>query len=185
MSDIPILTPKADIHMLWCCIKMRSAALEGTADHKPSRSTARDIGAVGGPGGQRRIGYREWVRRKGGLGDFHNYFNLKTAPISASVLEYFVTCYHAEDQSKPGEAEWFRAFGYDELVAKDKANLDIFWLKDESLEGAENPQPPDVIAAEIAENPEAALEQFTEIHEDLSLPTPSQLGPGGPLQASH
>jgi type I restriction enzyme M protein len=109
---------------------------------------------------------------------------LKTAPISASVLEDFVTCYHAEDRSKPGAAEGFRAFGYDELVARDKADLGIFWLEDESLEGAENPQPPDVIAAEIAENLEAALEQFAQIHEDLSHPTPSQLGPDGPLQAN-
>jgi type I restriction enzyme M protein len=67
---------------------------------------------------------------------------VKTAPISASVVEDFVTCYHAEDRSKPGEAERFRAFGYDELVARDKANLEIFWLKDKSLEGADNLQPP-------------------------------------------
>jgi hypothetical protein len=70
---------------------------------------ARDIGAVGGPGGERRIEYREWVRRKSRLGDFHNYFKSKTAPISASVLEDFVTCYHAENRSRPGEAGRFRA----------------------------------------------------------------------------
>jgi len=56
------------------------------------------------------------------------------------------------------------------LVGRDKANLDIFWLRDKSLEGSEDLQPPDVIAAEIAENLEAALDQFTEIHEDLRLP---------------
>ena len=49
--------------------------------------------------------------------------------------------------------------------------VDIFWLRDKSLEGAEDLQPPDVIAAEIAENLEAALEQFAEIHEDLRLST--------------
>jgi type I restriction enzyme M protein len=58
--------------------------------------------------------------------------------MSASVLEDYMTCYDAEDRSKPGEAERFTAFGYDELVARDKANLDIFWLRDETLEGAEN-----------------------------------------------
>jgi type I restriction enzyme M protein len=54
------------------------------------------------------------------------------------------------------------------LVSRDKANLDIFWLRDKSLEGSEDLQPPDVIAAEITENLQAALEQFAEIHEDLA-----------------
>jgi type I restriction enzyme M protein len=44
-------------------------------------------------------------------------------------------------------------------------------LRDKSLEGSEDLQPPDVIAAEIAENLEAALEQFADIHEDLRLAT--------------
>ena len=52
-------------------------------------------------------------------------------------------------------------------MSRDKSNLDIFWLRDESLEGSENLQPPDIIAAEIVENLEAALEQFSEIHQDL------------------
>ena len=56
-------------------------------------------------------------------------------------------------------------------MRRDKANLDISWLKDESLEGTDDLQPPDVIAAEIAENLEAALEQFAEIHEELRVPT--------------
>jgi type I restriction enzyme M protein len=56
-------------------------------------------------------------------------------------------------------------------VSRDKANLDIFWLRDKSLEGSEDLQPLDIIAAEIAENLEAALEQFAEIHEDLEVST--------------
>jgi hypothetical protein len=67
---------------------------------------------------------------------------VKTASISASVLETFATCYYAKGRSKPGEAKRFRAFGFDELVARD--NLDILALKHEGLEGAENLQPPDV-----------------------------------------
>lgn len=77
--------------------------------------------------------------------------------------------YSADNRSKREEAERFRAFGYEELVSCDKANLDIFWLKDKSFEGSEDLQPPDVIAAEIAENLEGALEQFSEIHEDLRI----------------
>jgi type I restriction enzyme M protein len=46
-------------------------------------------------------------------------------------------------------------------------SLDIFWLKDESLEDSENLPAPDLIAAEIAEDLRAALEQFEEIQTDL------------------
>ena len=52
-------------------------------------------------------------------------------------------------------------------MQRDKVSLDIFWLKDESLEDAENLSDPDVLAGEIAENLEAALEQFSSISEDL------------------
>jgi type I restriction enzyme M protein len=52
-------------------------------------------------------------------------------------------------------------------VARDKASLDIFWLRDESLEDSDNLPAPGVIAAEIVEDLEAALEQFRAIAEDL------------------
>jgi type I restriction enzyme M protein len=46
-------------------------------------------------------------------------------------------------------------------------NLDIFWLKDEALEDSANLPAPEIIAAEITEDLEAALEQFATIAEDL------------------
>ncbi len=52
-------------------------------------------------------------------------------------------------------------------MAPDKVNLDIFWLRDESLEETENLPDPDIIAAGIVEDLEAALEQFRLITEDL------------------
>ncbi len=52
-------------------------------------------------------------------------------------------------------------------MQRDKANLDIFWLKDESLEDTENLPAPEILAAEIAENLESALEQFNSIREEL------------------
>ena len=58
--------------------------------------------------------------------------------------------------------------GYDELVARDKASLDIFWLKDDSLEDSDNLPAPAIIAAEIVEDLRAALEQFEAIAEDLN-----------------
>jgi type I restriction enzyme M protein len=65
------------------------------------------------------------------------------------------------------EGRW-RSYNYDELVSRDKASLDIFWLKDESLEASDNLPDPDVIAQEIVEDLEAALEQFREIVGDLT-----------------
>jgi len=46
-------------------------------------------------------------------------------------------------------------------------NLDIFWLKDDVLEESANLPDPETIAADIAADPEAALEQFATIAEDL------------------
>ena len=60
-----------------------------------------------------------------------------------------------------------RAYDYEELINRDKASLDIFWLRDESLEDSANLPDPDVIAAEIAEDLEAALLQFSQIAADL------------------
>ena len=57
---------------------------------------------------------------------------------------------------------------FKDLIARDKASLDIFWVKDESLSESENLPAPEVIAAEIVEDLEAALEQFREIAVDLS-----------------
>jgi len=53
-------------------------------------------------------------------------------------------------------------------MQRDKVSLDIFWLKDESLEDSENLPSPDVIASEIVENLESALEQFSGIYEGLA-----------------
>jgi len=55
------------------------------------------------------------------------------------------------------------AYDFDELINRDKASLDIFWLRDERLEDSDNLPDPDVLAQEIVEDLEAALEQFREI----------------------
>jgi hypothetical protein len=68
------------------------------------------------------------------------------------------------------ETERFKCFAYDDLVERDMVNLDIFWLKDESLEDSANLPAPDIIAAEIVEDLEAALAQFAEIASDLGEP---------------
>jgi type I restriction enzyme M protein len=64
------------------------------------------------------------------------------------------------------EGRW-RSFSYDELAKRDKLNLDIFWLKDKSLEDAESLPEPDVLAREIADDLQAAMEQFQAIANEL------------------
>jgi type I restriction enzyme M protein len=55
----------------------------------------------------------------------------------------------------------------DAVLLRDKASLDIFWLRDNSVEDADNLPSPQEIAAEMVEDLEAALAQFAEI---ASLP---------------
>ena len=57
-------------------------------------------------------------------------------------------------------SERFTAFTYDELMARDKANLDITWLRDETLEDLDNLPAPEIIAREIVEDLTAALAEF-------------------------
>jgi type I restriction enzyme M protein len=101
-------------------------------------------------------------------------FTLKQNPLAREDLDDFVACYKPENRHKR-KATWsednpigrWRPYSYDELIERDKVNLDIFWLRDESLEDTANLPNPDILAAEIVEDLQAALEQFSEIAEDL------------------
>ena len=53
------------------------------------------------------------------------------------------------------------------IVARDKCSLDIFWLKDESLEDSSKLPDPHMLAAEIAEDLRSALEQIESVLGDL------------------
>jgi type I restriction enzyme M protein len=97
----------------------------------------------------------------------NKHFTLKTNPLGRADLDDFVACYNADNRHERAETERFRRFSYAELVGLDKANLDIFWLRDESLEDSENLPPPDVIAAEIIDDLQAALDQFSLVAADL------------------
>jgi type I restriction enzyme M protein len=95
------------------------------------------------------------------------HFTLVENPLKRTDLDDFLKCYSPANRHERKETERFKAFDYEELAKRDKANLDIFWLKDESLEESANLPAPEVIAAEITEDLEAALEQFATIAEDL------------------
>jgi type I restriction enzyme M protein len=95
------------------------------------------------------------------------HFTLKENPLRLEDLQDFIKCYNPENRNDRKETERFKVFSYDELMQRDKVSLDIFWLKDESIEDSENLPAPKVIAQDIAENLEAALEQFNSIYGDL------------------
>lgn len=91
----------------------------------------------------------------------NQHFTLKQNPLTRAALEDFVQSYASgRPRSERVESERFHAFTYDELVARDKANLDITWLRDESLEDLDNLPAPEVIAREIVEDLTAALAEF-------------------------
>ncbi|HEC99483.1 MAG TPA: SAM-dependent DNA methyltransferase [Proteobacteria bacterium] len=114
------------------------------------------------------------------------HFTLKTNTLKREDLDDFVRCYNPANRhdrkptwagdtqaglSTQGDifAGRWRAFEYQELIDRDKASLDIFWIKDESLEESENLPDPDVLAQSIVEDLEAALEQFREIANDVGV----------------
>jgi type I restriction enzyme M protein len=99
------------------------------------------------------------------------HFTLKANPLKRNDLDQFVECYKPGVPREKRRATWtesnpegrWRAFDYDDLVKRDKTNLDLFWLKDTSLEDSDDLPEPEVIAQEIADDLQTALEQFQTI----------------------
>jgi type I restriction enzyme M protein len=105
----------------------------------------------------------------------NKHFTLKTKQLQRSDLDEFVQCYNPENREDRTET-WseenpdgrWRVYDYDELIARDKANLDIFWLRDESLDDAASLEDPDIIAADIIEDLQTALDEISLIYADLA-----------------
>jgi type I restriction enzyme M protein len=97
----------------------------------------------------------------------NQHFTLKQNPLRYEDLQDFIRCFNSENRHSRQETERFKAFDYDDLIQRDKASLDIFWLRDESLEDSDNLPDPDVLAQDIAEDLGAALALFKSISEDL------------------
>ncbi len=104
------------------------------------------------------------------------HHTLKKKPLRLEHLTEFIECYHPANRFKRTET-WseenpqgrWRKFRYEDILARDKTNLDIFWLKDDSLTDLENLPEPDVLASEIIENLEAGLESFRAILEVVEI----------------
>ena len=106
----------------------------------------------------------------------NRHFTLKTNPLARADLDEFVNSYKAanrhereESHSESNPQGRWRRYSYETLLARDKASLDIFWLRDESLADSSNLPDPDVIAAEIIDELRAALEEFEQLQAGLQL----------------
>lgn len=103
------------------------------------------------------------------------HFTLKKNPMKDSDLDDFLRCYHPENRHERTET-WseenpdgrFRKFTIDEIMARDKLSLDIFWIKDRSLADLDNLPDPDVLASDIIENLQSAMTSFSELMATLS-----------------
>ncbi|MFA6424724.1 MAG: class I SAM-dependent DNA methyltransferase [Phycisphaerae bacterium] len=105
----------------------------------------------------------------------NKHFTLKENRLKEDNLDEFVKCYNPENrhdrkqtwsEKKNPDGSW-RCFDIKEILKRDKTNLDIFWIKDESLEDVDSLPDPNIIANELVEELQDALEQLQEIAEDL------------------
>jgi len=101
-------------------------------------------------------------------------FTLKTRRMVRGDLDEFVECFRAGNRhdrvatwSEDATDGRWRSYSHEEMVARDKVSLDIFWLRDESLEDSANLPDPHVLAEEIADDLQSALEQIQDILGDL------------------
>ena len=124
----------------------------------------------------RKPGAKEPWTRKVWVYDLrtNKHFTLKTKRMTRTDLDEFVECYRPGERhkrkaiwaEKHPEGRW-RAYTYEEIIARDKVSLDLFWLRDESLEDSANLPDPNVLAQEIADDLRSALTQIEDILGDL------------------
>jgi len=93
----------------------------------------------------------------------NKHFTLKQRPMTLGDLVDFIKCYNPNNRHQRQETERFKYYSYDDLINRDKASLDVFWLKDDSLDNLDNLPPPDILQQEIIDHLEAALSAFKDV----------------------
>ena len=103
------------------------------------------------------------------------HFTLKQNPMTDADLEDFIKCYNPENRferhetySEENPEGRFRKFTAKEILERDKTSLDIFWIKDKSLADLDNLPSPDVLADEIIDNLQSALDSFAALKAKLN-----------------
>ena len=103
------------------------------------------------------------------------HHTLKRKPLRYEHLADFIRCYNPQnrhvrtptwDEKDAPDGRW-RSYRYDEIAARDKTSLDIFWLKDRSLTDLDDLPEPEDLVAEIIENLEAGLASFRKVLSEL------------------
>jgi type I restriction enzyme M protein len=95
-------------------------------------------------------------------------FTLKERPMVRADLTDFIACYRSGRRYEREETEKFKRFPLEALMARDKVNLDIFWVKDHALDDPDLlPFTPDEVAAEIVESLETAIDRFRAVAKAL------------------
>jgi len=102
------------------------------------------------------------------------HFTLVQNPMKFSDLQDFINCYNpvyrhnrTETYGEENPDGRFRRFTYAQIKERDKTSLDIFWIKDKSLADLDSLPDPDVLAGEIIDNLETAMESFRGIMAEL------------------
>ena len=101
----------------------------------------------------------------------NKHFTPKQNPLTRTDLDDFVACYKPDNRHQREESDRFKRYTYAELIARDKVSLDLFWLRDESLEDIDNIPAPAVLAAEIAKNLQSALTEIQALTKVLATST--------------
>lgn len=104
----------------------------------------------------------------------------KKRVMTVQHLEEFIKLYNPDNLNKRketwsedpstgsgSEGRW-RKYSYEEIMARDKTSLEIFWIKDKSLTDLDNLPDPDILANEIIDNLESGLNSFREIMETIN-----------------
>ena len=105
------------------------------------------------------------------------HFTLRQRPLTREHLHPFVDAYRpGQPRSSREESERFRPYTYAEIMARDKANLDLSWLRDPGLGGGDDLLPPEVIAQEIVDDLQVALAEFTAVAEALQAAKEGRTG---------
>lgn len=105
----------------------------------------------------------------------NKHFTLKERPLKIEHLKEFIECFNTKNiqerkstYSEENPSGRWRCYSYEDILKRDKANLDIFWLKDESLDDLDNLPEPNVIVNELVMDLESALEQLRKISDDFN-----------------
>ena len=118
----------------------------------------------------------EWQTKEVWVYDLRTnmHFTLKQHPMTFRDLQDFIQCYNPENRyerhetwnEENPEGRW-RRFTVEEILARDKTSLDIFWIKDKSLADLDNLPAPEELAQDIMENLQSAMDGFSELLAEL------------------